>query len=280
MVGRHDDGPSAEGSANLDDSGTNLARVYDALLGGKDNYESDRAVRDELTAVAPEFSLVAWDNRHFLTRAARFLAGQAEISQFLEFGACFPVGDSVHDVVQRANRDATVVYVGMDPLVLAHGRALLADNDRTHIVDIDWRNAQNVIGDPDVRKYIDFEQPVGICQVGTLCHIDEAYDPWRIMADLVDAVAPGSYVVFAHLLDPGPGHELADLAARVQEIYLTGPIGSGWFRPVNRIMDMLPGLELTEPGLVPLAEWWPDGPRAEPLAPMQRLLVGAVARKP
>jgi SAM-dependent methyltransferase len=264
----------------MDESGTSLARVYDALLGGKENYESDRAIRDRLIAVAPEYCAVAWDNRNFLMRAVRFLAGQAEISQFLEFGACFPVGDSVHDVVQRANRDATVVYVGMDPLVLAHARALLVDNDHTHIVDIDWRDAQNVIGSSEVRKYVDFTQPMAICHVSTLCHVPDDDDPWAIMNDLVEAVAPGSYVVFAHLLDPGPGHDLATLAARIQEIYLTSSLGSGWFRPADRIMAMLPGLELTEPGLVPLADWWPDGPRTAPLAPMQRLLVGAVARKP
>lgn len=277
MVGRSDGFP-AEDRAAVSES-ANLARVYDALLGGKENYESDRAVRDELIAVAPEYSSVAWDNRHFLTRAARFLAGHAKISQFLEFGPCFPVGESLHDVVQRANRDATVVYVGMDPLVLAMGRALLADNDHTHIVDIDWRDIHNVLGDQEVRKYLDFTQPVAICQVSTLCHVADEYDPWAIMRELVDAVAPGSYVAFAHLLDPGPEHDLASLAARVQEVYLGGPIGSGWFRTEARIMAMLPGLELTEPGLVPVADWWPEGPRAVPLAPVQRLLVGAVARK-
>ncbi|MBP2326031.1 SAM-dependent methyltransferase [Kibdelosporangium banguiense] len=279
MAGRGD-GPFAEGGAGMDESGTTLARVYDALLGGKENYETDREVRDQLTAVAPEYSKVAWDNRHFLLRAARFLAGAAGIGQFLEFGACFPVGDSVHDVVQRANRDATVVYVGMDPLVLAHGRALLEDNDHTHIVDIDWRDARNVTGNAEVRKYIDFEQPMAISHVSTLCHVPDECDPWAIMRELVDVAAPGSYVVFAHLLDPGPEHELAELAARAQEVYLTSPIGSGWFRTMDQIMAMLEGLELTEPGMVPIAEWWPDGPPSAPLAPMQRLLVGAVARKP
>jgi hypothetical protein len=264
----------------VDEPGTHIARVYNALLGGKDNYEEDRAVGERLTAVAPEFTALAWDNRQFLMRASRFLAGEVGISQFVDFGACLPVGENTHEVVQRLNREASVIYVGMDPLVLAHGRALLADNDQTHIVDIDWRTPQNVLNDAMVRKYIDFDQPVAFCHVGTMMHVGDEYDPWGIMRTFIEACAPDSYFAFAHLLDPGPDHELADLTARVQEIYLASPMASGWFRTVDRINDMLPGLELVEPGLVPLADWWPDGPRLRPAAPIQTLLVGAVARKP
>jgi hypothetical protein len=263
-----------------EESGTRIARVYDALLGGKDNYEIDREVRDQLTAVAPEFSALAWDNRRFLMRVARFLAGEAGIRQFLDFGACLPIGENMHEVVQRSGTDTSVVYVGMDPLVLAHGRALLMDNDQTHIVDIDWRTPEDVIHSPLVRKYIDFEQPLAICQVGTLSHVGDEYDPWSIMRELIDACAPNSYVAFAHLLDPGPGHELAELAARLQEVYLSSAMASGWFRTIDRINDMLPGLELVEPGMVPVADWWPDGPRLEPMNPVEHLLVGAVGRKP
>jgi SAM-dependent methyltransferase len=262
------------------ESGAHIARVYNALLGGKDNYEVDREIRDQLTAVAPGFSALVWDIHQFLIRASRFLAGEAGINQFLDFGASLPIAESMHEVVQRFGRDVSVVYVGMDPLILAHGRALLADNDNTHIVDIDWRTPHDVIGDQTVRKYIDFEQPVAICQVGTLMHVADEYDPWRIMRELIDACAPNSYFAFAHLLDPGPGHELADLAACLQEVYLASAMASGWFRTIDRINDMLSGLELVEPGMVPLAEWWPDGPRLQPLNPVQRLLVGAVGWKP
>jgi hypothetical protein len=267
-------------AAPFDEAGAHIARVYNALLGGKDNYEADREVTEQLSTVAPNFTALAWDVRQFLMRTTRFLAGEAGITQFVDFGACLPVGENMHEVVQRSNRDASVIYVGMDPLVLAHGRALLADNDKTHIVDIDWRTPQNVIGDATVRKYIDFDQPVGVCHVGTLMHVAEEYDPWGIMRGFIEASAPGSYFAFAHLLDPGPGHELAELAASVQEVYLASEMASGWFRPMNRILDMLPGLELVEPGMVPLAEWWPDGPRTQPLAPVQRLIIGAVAHKP
>jgi hypothetical protein len=258
----------------------NIARVYDALLGGKDNYEADREVRDQLAAQAPEITAVAMDNRLFTMRAARFLAGAAGISQFVDFGPCLPIGENLHEVVQRFNREANVVYVGIDPLVIAHGRALLTDNDRTHMLDIDWRQPENVLGDATFHKYIDLEQPVAAFQVATLNQIGDEYNPAGIMDVLVDALAPGSYVVFAHLLDPGEGHELAALAARVQAAGLDSTMGTGWFRTAERLAEMTPGLEFVEPGLVPVADWWPDGPRFQPLAPLQQLLVGGVARKP
>ncbi|MEV4318195.1 SAM-dependent methyltransferase [Actinocrispum sp. NPDC049592] len=268
------DEPSAR-----DDSGTQIARVYNALLGGKDNYEADREVRDQFTAIAPEFAALARDNEQFLLRATRFLAGEAGIDQFLDFGPCLPVDESMHEVVQRLNSEASVLYVGIDPLVLAHGRMLLAGNEQTHITELDW-TTEDVVSDPTVRKHIDFQRPVAICHVGTLMHVGDEYDPCGILRRLIDACAPGSYVAFAHLLDPGEGHELAGLAARVQEIYLSSGMASGWFRTIDRINTMLAGLDPVDPGLVPLADWWPDGPRLRPLSPIQHLLVGAVARKP
>jgi SAM-dependent methyltransferase len=258
----------------------NIARVYDALLGGKDNYEADREARDQLAAAAPEIATVAMDNRLFMMRAARFLAGPAGISQFLDFGPCLPIGENMHEVVQRLNREANVVYVGIDPLVIAHGRALLTDNDRTHMIEADWRQPANLFGHDSVHKYIDFDQPAAIFQVATLNQVADEYDPAGIMTGLIDALAPGSYVVFAHLLDPGEGHELAELAANVQTAGLTSTLGTGWFRTAERLAEMMPGLQYVEPGLVPVADWWPDGPRFRPLAPLQRLLVGGVARKP
>src|SRR6185295_1579101 len=112
------------GDDPVDEAGTHIARVYNALLGGKDNYAGDREVVEQFTTAAPEFASLAHDNRQFLMRTTRFLAGEAGINQFLDFGACLPVGENMHEIVQRLNGDASVIYIGMDPLVLAHGRAL------------------------------------------------------------------------------------------------------------------------------------------------------------
>ena len=255
-----------------------MARVYDALLGGKDNYEADREARDQLAAEAPEISAVAMDNRLFMMRAARFLAGAAGISQFIDFGPCLPIGENMHEVVQRLNRDANVVYVGIDPLVIAHGRALLSDNDRTHMLDIDWRRPANVLEDATLHKYVDFDQPTAIFQVATLNHVADEYDPAGIMNVLVDALAPGSYVGITHFFDPETT-EYSELARRMEDVFLHSPMGSGLFRTQPEIMDMFPGLELVTPGLVRCVDWWPDGPRIKPLDPVQYCIVGAVGKK-
>ncbi|MBP2330350.1 hypothetical protein JOF56_010735 [Kibdelosporangium banguiense] len=258
-----------------------IVRVFDALLDGKDNYEADRAVRDRLLRLDPSFACAAWDMRAFLARVARYLAGQAGISQFLDCGPALPVGENTHEIALRLNPESSVVYLSADPLVLAYGRALLADNDRTHMAKVNITRAETIFADPVVGKHIDFDRPVAMIHVGTLHHYPDRFDPWQAIADCVERFASGSYIVLGHMVDPGPGHELADFPAQVSEIYADAVDGYGaWFRPLDRVKAMLDGLEILEPGFVPIADWWPDGPRTRPQSPIQRLFIGAVARKP
>jgi hypothetical protein len=165
--------------------------------------------------------------------------------------------------------------------VLAYGRALLADNDRTHMADVNITRTSRVFGDPIVSKHLDFSQPLALLHVTTLHHFPDKFDPWQAMAESIDRLASGSYVAFGHAVDPGPEHELGEVAAKVHDLYSRSVAGFGaWFRTIDRIEALLPGLEMLEPGLVPLAEWWPDGPRDRPLGAMQRLFIGGVGRKP
>ncbi|RSM80969.1 hypothetical protein DMH04_29195 [Kibdelosporangium aridum] len=265
----------------VDTARPSITRVYDAMLGGKDNFQADRDVRDRLLALDPDFGRASWDNRGFALRVARFLAAELGINQFLELGTSLPLPttEHVHEIVQRHNHDATVVYASVDPAVLAHGRALLADNDHTHIAEADFRRPQQVLENATVTKYIDFELPVVLFLVGIINHVSDKRDPAGIVASYVDVLPSGSYVALSHLLDPGPDHELADFAAGIREVYSDAGF-PGWFRTRERINAMFTGLELLEPGLVTSADWWPDGPRLRPLSPMQRLVVGAVGRKP
>lgn len=280
MTTRGDDSPDNRGlPGRVDTSRPSITRVHDAMLGGKDNFQADRAVREKLLAIDPEFSRASWDTRDFTLRVTRFLAGEMGITQFLDFGASLPGMENTHDVAQRLNRESTVVYVSRDPSVLAHGRALLADNDRTHMAEADFRRPQQVLEHPTVAKYIDFDQPVAVYHVGTMHHVRDQRDPAGILAGYIDAIPSGSYLVLAHILDPGPGHELAWLAKAVSEVYEEAGV-PGFFRSHERIEAMLAGLDLLEPGLVRLADWWPDGPRLRPLAPSQQLAMGAVGRKP
>jgi S-adenosyl methyltransferase len=263
----------------VDMSRPSVSRVYDALLGGKDNFQADRDVRDRLLAIDPEMGRASWDLRQFLIRVTRFLAGNVGVAQFLDCSVTLPSRENVHEVALRINRESCTVYVSRDPVVLAHGRALLADNDRTHMAEADCRLPRQVIEHQTVAKHIDFGQPVALYQAGTMRYVPDERDPVGIMAAYIDALPSGSYVALAHLLDPGPGHELYELAAKARQVALDHGVGS-FSRSREKILAMVGGLELLEPGLVPLADWWPDGPRARPLAPMQRLALGAVGRKP
>lgn len=268
-----------DGARRIDTSGPSVSRVYDALLGGKDNFRADREVRDKLLAIDPRMGQASWDLRDFMIRVTRYLAGEVGVTQFLDCSVSLPSTENVHDVAQRLNRESTVVYISRDPVVLAHGRALLADNDRTHMAEADYRRVRQVIEHPTVAKYVDFNQPVALYHVGTMRYVPDEWDPVGIMAGYIDALPSGSFVALAHLLDPGPEHELHELAMKVRQVAQDYGMGS-FSRSREKILAMLHGLQLLEPGLVPLADWWPDGPRPGPLAPMQRLALGAVGQKP
>ncbi|MBP2321835.1 hypothetical protein JOF56_002220 [Kibdelosporangium banguiense] len=263
----------------FDPSKPSISRVYDALLGGKENFQADRDVRDKLVTVDADVGQATRDLHEFLLRATRFLAREAGVTQFLMCGLNFPAKENLHEVALRANRSSSVVYVARDPAVLAHGRALLADNDQTHMADAHYRFPRQVIEHPTVVKHIDFTQPVALYQPGTMRYLSDELNPIGIMAEYIEALPSGSYVILAHLVDPGPGHELYEVAMQTRQIAADNNLGQH-FRTRDQILAMLNGLDILDPGLVPLATWWPDGPRLNPLAPLQRLALGAVAHKP
>ncbi|WP_084424872.1 SAM-dependent methyltransferase [Kibdelosporangium aridum] len=263
----------------MDTTRASVPRVYDALLGGKDNFQVDRDVRARFLELDPEFLRAVLDRRDFMMRVTRYLAGELGISQFLDLGATLPEAENTHEVAQRLNRESAMVYVSLDRGVLAHGRALVADNDRTHMVEADFRKPRQVIEHPTVAKHLDFSQPMAVYHVGTMQHVRPERDPAGIVADYIDALAPGSYFVFAHLIDPVEDEELSKLANAVRDVYVNAQVPL-WLRTREEIEGMLAGLELLDPGLVLLADWWPDGPRLQPLGRTQRLALGAVGRKP
>jgi SAM-dependent methyltransferase len=265
---------------HIDTTKPSIARCYDAALGGKDNYEVDRKFIRELQLVSPEIGQFTWDNRKFLIRVTRFLAGEAGVTQFLDCGSGLPTAENTHQVAQRIQPEARVVYVDNDPVVLAHGRALLEENDRTHFSAADIFKPREVINDKNVRMHLDFSKPIALFQLGTLHHYEGERSPQSIMAEYVDALPSGSYVAISHFCDPET-RELTELAHRLEQIFVHSPLDtSGVFRTRAEIEGMFPGLELIEPGLIRCADWWPDGPRIKPLEPVQHCIVGAVGRKP
>jgi SAM-dependent methyltransferase len=263
----------------IDPTVPSIARVYDAFLGGKDHYEVDRQVYQQILQIAPESARTGRECRAWLIRVARFLAGSAGIDQFLDLGSGLPTAENTHQAVQRINAEAQVVYVDNDPMVAAHGRALLEENDRTHFVVADLRKPDELLAHPDIRKYLDFDRPIGLIQSNTIHHVADEFDPAGVMTQYIDALAPDSYVAISHLHMPAEEGVHRELAKDVETKFMA-MMGTCKFRGRDEIQTFFPGLEMVEPGLAYLWEWWPDGPRITPPVDGDHLLLGGVGRKP
>jgi hypothetical protein len=245
-------GGGVQPPGGIDPSRPNPARVYDALLGGKDHYSVDRRAADEILAAVPTAGAMARANRAFLQRAVRFLAAEAGTRQFIDIGTGLPTQGNVHQVAQAIVPDACVLYIDNDPVVLAHGRALLA-GDTTVIVDGDLRDPDQILRHPDVRRGIDFARPVAVLLLAILHFVTDEEDPSGIVAHLRDAMVPGSYLVLSHATADF-NHDAATKAARAYDS-ASVPIV---LRSRGEIDRLFQGFELVQPGLVQLAAWRPD----------------------
>ncbi|PRX52746.1 S-adenosyl methyltransferase [Nonomuraea fuscirosea] len=265
----------------IDTSKPSVARVYDYILGGKDNYASDRHVAAAMLEIAPDAPQAAASNRHFLRRTVRHLAGEVGIRQFLDIGSGLPTQGNVHEVAQSVAPGAHVVYVDNDPIVLAHGRALLAVDETTTIIEADAREPERILDDPRTRDLIDFTQPVGLLLFGILHHMSDAEDPAGVAARLIRPLAPGSHVVISHFQNPGQAHpEVAEQAVSAERVF-NEHLGTGRWRTREEILAFFDGLELLEPGLVPLPEWRPEPDEELPeLGITYHTFAGGVGRKP
>ncbi len=266
----------------VDPTKASVARVYDYLVGGKDNFEIDRQVAEMGLKIAPDAKESTLANRAFLRRAIRFMAREAGIRQFLDLGSGLPTQGNVHEVAHETHPTAHVVYVDYDPMALAHGRALLADAHTTTVVQGDVRHPADIVNDPAVRALIDFDQPVGLLMFAILHHVNDDEDPAGVARYLREAVAPGSHLAISHFHNPGAEHpDVARDVARAEELF-NRTMGTGRWRTRAEILSYFGDFDLLEPGLVPLPEWRPD--LTEPTITLQPntyyTFVGGVARKP
>jgi hypothetical protein len=259
----------------FDPSRPSVARVYDYLLGGKDNFAADRSLGDRIIATLPTVQVGVRAQRELLGRVVRYLVAEAGIRQLIDIGSGLPTAENVHEIAQRLDPSTRVVYVDNDPVVLAHARALLADTAATIVVDGDLRRPEGILGHPDVRRHIDWDQPVGLLLCGVLHHILDDEKPADVTHTLCAALPAGSYVFIHHLLDSGD-----PAVAGVQAEFKQG-MGRGQFRTLPEIRSLFHGLELIDPGLVPVSEWRPDAgtPSADD-QPVLRLACAGVGRKP
>jgi hypothetical protein len=258
----------------------NVARMWDYQLGGKDNFAADRAAADAVNEALSRLNVplgqqVARENRGFLRRAVGFLAGEAGIRQFIDIGAGLPTQGNVHEIAQQAAPDTRVVYVDYDPVVLVHGRALLAGDDRVNIIQGDVRRPAEILGHPGTRELIDLGQPVAILLVSMLHLIVDADRPIDVVGQLVAAMPPGSYLAISHSCREERVEAAGVLADEFTRHRATAPIVP---RTRTEIQRFFAGLDLVEPGLVYTSEWRPD-PAQEDAAPGARWLLAGVARK-
>jgi SAM-dependent methyltransferase len=263
----------------IDVSKPSVARVYDFMLGGKDNFAVDRNASELVLRVAPDAPESALANREFLRRMVRHLAAEVGIRQFIDIGSGLPSQGNVHEVAQEVDPGARVVYVDNDPIVLAHARALLADNNNTTVIQADIRRPDAILNSSAVRGTIDFSQPVGLLLFAILHHLSDAEDPGGVAAHLRDGLAPGSHLALSHFHNPGEERpEVARQAASAEKTF-NETLGTGRWRTYEEILAYFGELDLLEPGLVPVAEWRPDaGDRAKQGITYYTFL-GGVARK-
>lgn len=268
-------------SPGVDTHKPSSARVYDFMLGGKDNFAADRQVGQLALQIAPDALAAARANRAFLRRVVHYLTVESGIRQFLDIGSGLPTQDNVHEIAQAVDPAARVVYVDNDPIVLTHGRALVGNTDTTRIIQADLRQPEEILEHPGVRELIDLSQPVGLLLLAILHHLNDDEDPTGIAARLRDATAPGSFVAVSHFHNPGAAHLDASKKALVREKIFHQTLGSGRWRTHDEILAYFGDCELLEPGLVPLAEWRPD-PDEPPSEQSDTYytFVGGVARKP
>ncbi len=262
----------------IDTTKAHPARMYDYLLGGKDHFKADRDAIAGLLRAVPTARTGARENRAFLGRTVRYLAAEAGIRQFLDIGTGLPTVNNVHEVAQAIAPESRVVYVDNDPIVLAHARALLTSHPagRTAYIEADLHDPDAILHHPELRETLDLSQPVALMLVAVLHFFPDDQDPARIVSILLDALAPGSYLVASHTTaDYNDPRAAAD---GVQAVHRAGlPFQPRTAEEFTKLA--FTGLQMVAPGLVPVSEWRPDAGSLRPL-PTEVGYYGAVARKP
>jgi len=250
--------------------------MYDYFIGGKNHFAADRETAAKVLRNSPSVRIAARENRAFLGRAIRYLTAEAGIRQFLDIGTGLPTTNNVHEVAQQAAPSARVVYVDNDPLVLTHARALLtsAPEGRTAYINADLRDPAGILSSPVVREVLDFSQPIALMLVAILHFFPDEYGPAKVIATLLDALPPGSYLAASQLTTE---HDPAATAAGQREMRGAGIAMQK--RDADEFARLaFSGLDLVPPGVVLVSEWRPEDTGPRPL-PSEVNCYGGVARK-
>lgn len=249
------------------------ARVWNHLLGGKDNYPVDSEVGDMILSAFPDIAGIARGQRRFLARAVRHLAGEAGVRQFLDLGTGLPTADNTHEVAQRVAPSSRVVYVDNDPLVLAHARALLTSTPEgaCAYLDADVRRPRQIL--EEAAKTLDFDQPVALTMLGIMGQLPDEDDPAALVRELLAALPSGSYLALCDGVDTSETLNAAIAA------YNANSAGSYHLRSPERVAAYFEGLDLLAPGVVRTSQWHPD-PAQNDETPGKGNAMCGVGRKP
>lgn len=241
--------------AGVDTNRANPARVYDYLLGGTHNFLADQDAGRAVTAADPNIRELARAGRAVLRRTVRFMAA-AGVRQYLDIGSGIPTQGNVHEIAQQAAPGSRVVYVDVDPVAVAHSRAILAGNQNATVFRADLREPEGVLAQAATTALIDFSEPAGLLLSAVLHFIADDEDPWRITRTLRDAVAPGSYLMVGHGTDEGR----PAVARATGRVYNRSVSTQFQLRSREQILRFFEGFELVDPGLVHITQWRPDSP--------------------
>lgn len=237
----------------VDTTVPNVARMWDYYLGGSENTEADREAARLVLGAAPDVPLAALENREFLKHAVRFLMVEAGVSQFVDIGPGLPTRGNVHQLARQHNERARVAYVDNDPVVLTRGRARIADIPDVALIAGDLRDPDGILGNPELRRLIDFSRPTALCLTLLLHFIRDEDDPYGSVAKLSDALCPGSYLVISHVT--GENRDEAALG-QITDVY-DQATALLVMRTKEQIEHFFSGFEVVEPGIVFLSQWRP-----------------------
>jgi O-methyltransferase involved in polyketide biosynthesis len=231
------------------------ARVYDYLLGGKDNFAADRAAAEEVIKVAPYMRTSVRASRSFMVRVARYLAAERGVRQFLDIGTGLPTSPNLHEVVQSVDPACRVVYVDNDPMVLVHARALLASTleGRTTYIEADLRDPETILDAPETRETLDFERPIALCLLAIVHFIHDEDEVRSIIDRLLGALAPGSFLALSTITIDSAPRQVGEAVARYNGRGINSKA-----RPKAQVASFFDGLDLIEPGVTPVHHWRPD----------------------